>query len=90
MHGPAYASTPEMAEDVAAVAERKRAPQRIRERAKQVWRWCQADGGALWSVSQGEIEVRVVWVVRGWGRGGGGRRRGGCTEVVWEERGCAR
>ncbi len=26
---------------------------------KQVWQWCQEEGGALWNVSQGELQTML-------------------------------
>ncbi|GLC61883.1 hypothetical protein PLESTB_001814300 [Pleodorina starrii] len=60
VHGVAFRDTPEMEAEVAAVAARRRAPAAIRERAKQIWKWCQADGGALWSLSLGELEESLL------------------------------
>lgn len=41
VHGVAFRGTPEMEVEVAAVAARKRAPVAVRDRARQIWRWCQ-------------------------------------------------
>ncbi|KAG2429725.1 hypothetical protein HYH02_013982 [Chlamydomonas schloesseri] len=60
VHGVAFRDTPEMEAELAAVAARKKAPAALRERAKQIWRWCQADGGALSDLSLGEIEEALL------------------------------
>ncbi|GIL92139.1 hypothetical protein Vretifemale_19702, partial [Volvox reticuliferus] len=60
VHGVGFRDTPEMEAEVAAVVARKKAPATIRDRARQIWRWCQADGGALWSLSQGELEETLL------------------------------
>ncbi|KAG2424833.1 hypothetical protein HXX76_014254 [Chlamydomonas incerta] len=60
VHGVAFRNTPEMEAELAAVAARKKAPAALRERAKQIWRWCQADGGALTDLSLGEIEEALL------------------------------
>ncbi|KAL3141315.1 hypothetical protein ABBQ32_004903 [Trebouxia sp. C0010 RCD-2024] len=28
-------------------------------RARQIWRWCQAEGGQMWSISQGEVQAML-------------------------------
>ncbi|GFR53054.1 hypothetical protein Agub_g15756 [Astrephomene gubernaculifera] len=60
VHGCGFRDTPEMEAEVAAATARRRAPMAVRERAKQIWKWCQADGGALWSLSQGELEEALM------------------------------
>ncbi|CAL5222598.1 g4989 [Coccomyxa viridis] len=37
-------------------AQKKGRPKAVSEQAKELWTWCQEEGGANWSYSQGEIE----------------------------------
>ena len=51
------------AEVHACISERSSAPKPSRDvqrRAKQVWGWCQQEGGVLWAVSQGEIAEMLM------------------------------
>ena len=33
--------------------------QSVSSRAKQIWKWCQAEGGDMWNISQGEVAATL-------------------------------